>query len=523
MNNPKISVVMPNYNCARFLRESIESVLAQTFSDFEFIIIDDGSTDDSWEIILDQAKKDNRIKVVRNEKNLKICETLNRGIDMAKGEYIARMDSDDTANPNWLETVFNFMEKPENEEVGVCGANFFLIDENGKKIGEKKFPETDDDCRKSFWFRNPFGHNTVLIRKKCFLDFGGYDKNFIYAEDLELWMRFGQKYKFYNIQEYLVKYRISGENSVLKRQKKMIKSTLKARRMAFGEYDYAITLKGRLNFIITWLALFVPSRIVFWVFNYSKKYIDRSKDKYYQLCYKFNEKQCVKNRLHPKVWDPSYITLNCTNKNIKLTLKRLNIKKFNVLDVGCGYKPYKKLFQTDEYVGVDFFNNKRAEIKHDLNEKIKLTKKFDVVLCLDVMEHIKKTENLTETLLCNLKKDGILMISIPFAYGIHGSPHDYVRFTRNYFLDFNKDELELVSLVETNSYLSSLVLHINNLIFYFPIPYVLKQPLFFISNVIVTIIDVIVEKVDNLIKNKKVHDLLYNAPFGYFIVYRKIN
>ncbi|EKE21124.1 MAG: glycosyl transferase family protein [uncultured bacterium] len=271
MNNPKISVVMPNYNCARFLRESIEGVLTQTFIDFEFIIVDDGSTDNSWEIISKQAKKDKRILAIRNENNQRICKTLNKGIGIANGEYIARMDSDDVANPNWLETVLDFMERAENEKVGVCGANFFLIDEAGKKIGEKKFPESDLSCRESFWFRNPFGHNTVLIRKKCFSDFGYYDENFIYAEDLELWMRFGQKYKFYNIQEDLVNYRISGGNSVLKNQRAMIINTLKARDKATKEYGYVINLKGHIFFWGTWMMQWLPVKFVFWIFNLLKK------------------------------------------------------------------------------------------------------------------------------------------------------------------------------------------------------------------------------------------------------------
>jgi glycosyltransferase involved in cell wall biosynthesis len=271
MSNPKVSVVMPNYNAGEFLFESIESILSQTFSDFEFIIIDDGSTDNSWEIIQEFATKDSRIVPLRNEKNLRICETLNRGIKIARGEYIARMDSDDIAMPEWISRVLEFLEKKENKDVGVCGTNFFIVNKDGEKIGKKTFPKTDAQCKNAFWFRNPFGHNTVLIRKKCFDEFGYYNGDFIYAEDLELWMRFGQKYKLRNIQEMLVKYRVFGENSTLKNQKKMIESALKARKLAQKKYGYKMPFAGKIHYFATWLAQFFPPKFVFWVFNLTKR------------------------------------------------------------------------------------------------------------------------------------------------------------------------------------------------------------------------------------------------------------
>lgn len=270
-HKPLVSIVMPNYNCARFIGEAIESILQQTFHDFEFIIVDDGSVDDSWKIICAYAQTDARIIAVQNEENLKICRTLSKGIQMAKGTYIARMDSDDVAHVDWLEKMVRFMEMKEHAHIGVCGANFYLIDQKGKKIGQKIFPETDRQCRDAFWFRNPFAHNTVIIRKECFSTFGFYDQEFLYAEDLELWMRFGQKYQLHNIQEFLVDYRISGENSVLKKQRTMIQNTLKARKKAKREYGYHMSFKGYVFYWGTWTMQFLPPRFVFWMFNFLKK------------------------------------------------------------------------------------------------------------------------------------------------------------------------------------------------------------------------------------------------------------
>lgn len=269
--DPLVSVLMPNYNGEHFLPQSIKSVLNQSFSDFEFIVVDDGSMDGSWEIIQKFSEEDGRLIAIRNEKNLRICQTLNRGLEKARGKYIARMDSDDVAHPDWLEKLVAFMEKEENKKVGVCGANFFIIDEKDNRTGKKVFPETDRECREAFWFRNPFAHNTVIIRRECFSEFGGYDEEFIYAEDLELWMRFAQKYELHNLQEFLVDYRIFGENSVIRKQKTMIDSTLKARRKAMKEYGYKMDLKGMIFYIGTWLMKWLPPKLVFQVFNWFKK------------------------------------------------------------------------------------------------------------------------------------------------------------------------------------------------------------------------------------------------------------
>ncbi|MDD5213890.1 MAG: glycosyltransferase [Candidatus Gracilibacteria bacterium] len=262
--NPKISVIMPNYNCERYIGEAIESVLNQSFTDFEFIIIDDGSTDNSWNIIQEYAKKNKCIIAIKNENNLKICKTLNKGLQISKGEYIARMDSDDIAKKEWIERIYSYISKHSN--IGICGSNFDVINKKGDIIFEKKFPNTNIDCKNAIWFRNPFAHNTVLFRKKCFNDFGGYDKDFLYAEDLELWIRFGQKYDFYNIQENLVQYRIYGENSILKKQKIMIRNTLKARKKAI-KLGYKVGVKGIIYYIGTWFMQFFPPKFVLWLFN----------------------------------------------------------------------------------------------------------------------------------------------------------------------------------------------------------------------------------------------------------------
>ncbi len=261
---PKISVIMPNYNCEKYIWEAIESILNQSFTDFEFIIIDDWSTDNSWNIIEEYAKKDERIIALKNDKNLKICATLNKWLELAKWEYIARMDSDDISLFDRFEKQINILEN--NKNIWICWTNCVFINEAWNKWNIKLYPEKDIEIKKNIWNRNPILHPSVMFKKECYKNFWWYDENFLYAEDLELWIRFWQKIEFYNIQENLLKYRIFWGNSTLKKQKLMIKNTLKARRKAIKLW-YKITYKWIVYYIWTWFMQFLPPKFVLWLFN----------------------------------------------------------------------------------------------------------------------------------------------------------------------------------------------------------------------------------------------------------------
>jgi len=206
MTDIPITVLMPVYNGEKFLAEAIDSILCQTFKDFEFLIINDGSTDKTKEII--QSYTDPRIRYVENEKNIKLIASLNKGLDLAKGRYIARMDADDISLPERLEKQFSFMEK--NSEIGFCGtkANVF----EGKLL--KKFPETDDDIRIRMFFFNHIPHPSVMLRKSVLVQNNlKYDKNYIHAEDYALWLQMLKFTNVYIIQETLVLHRLH-ENQI---------------------------------------------------------------------------------------------------------------------------------------------------------------------------------------------------------------------------------------------------------------------------------------------------------------------
>lgn len=189
-SNPKITVLMPVYNGEKYLREAVDSILTQTFADFEFLIINDGSTDGSVKII--ESYADPRIRLIHNKKNLGLISSLNRGFDLATGQYIVRMDCDDISLPDRLAEQFDFMER--RPEVAYCGSWTKII--GGKKIFVNTYPAADDELRTRLLFNTPFAHPSVIIRRQVIIQNGlKHDENYSHAEDYEFWSRavsFGQ-------------------------------------------------------------------------------------------------------------------------------------------------------------------------------------------------------------------------------------------------------------------------------------------------------------------------------------------
>ena len=144
IKKPEISVIMSVYNGMPYLQEAVKSILNQTYKDFEFIIVDDASTDDSLKYL--KGINDKRIKILSNEKNLGLAVSLNKALNAARGEYIARMDADDISKPERLHIQLNFMEL--NPQIDICGSFVSVIDENGKLVGSIKKPTTDDKIKK---------------------------------------------------------------------------------------------------------------------------------------------------------------------------------------------------------------------------------------------------------------------------------------------------------------------------------------------------------------------------------------
>ena len=206
---PEITVLMSVYNGAKFLAEAIDSILAQTFTDFEFIIIDDASSDDSLHII--NSYKDARIVLIQNNKNIGLTKSLNIGIAKAKGKYIARMDADDISMPKRLEKQFDFME--EHLEFAFCGTRAKTINDVGKEISFFKPPTDSSKILALLLFKNCFFHSSLIIRTKKLLQVLGYNETYKYAQDYKLYLElFKNKCYGTNLKEQLLVYRVLNSN-----------------------------------------------------------------------------------------------------------------------------------------------------------------------------------------------------------------------------------------------------------------------------------------------------------------------
>ena len=204
-NQTQISVIMPVYNAGKYVKDAIKSILNQTFRDFEFLIINDGSTDNSKEIIL--SFSDNRIRYIENEKNLRLIKTLNKGLKLATGKYVARMDADDVALPNRFSKQFSFLEM--NTDVVVCGSYIRYFD-GAEKSNIRWIKHLDHDIKKRLYSGACFAHPSVMIRKKILDEHKlFYNEKYKHAEDYKLWCDLSNHGKFYNIPEILLNYRIS--------------------------------------------------------------------------------------------------------------------------------------------------------------------------------------------------------------------------------------------------------------------------------------------------------------------------
>ena len=193
-NESKVSVVMAVYNGEKYLREAVNSILSQTFKDFEFIIINDGSTDATREIL--ESYRDPRIVLI-HQGHVGLTKSLNKGITQAKGEYIARQDADDISLPERLENQIEFMESHKN--IALLGTAAKIIDERGGYLHTRKYPGDYTSIQKVIREDNCFCHGSVMFKKKSFFDLGGYREIFSTAQDYDLWLRFTENFDVENL------------------------------------------------------------------------------------------------------------------------------------------------------------------------------------------------------------------------------------------------------------------------------------------------------------------------------------
>lgn len=208
MKNPKISVLMPVYNAEKFLREAIDSILNQTFKDFEFLIINDGSTDSSKKIIL--SYKDPRIKYFENKKNIGVAKTLNKGLRLVKGKYIARMDADDISHSNRLHLQVNLLDQYPN--CSLIASKVDTIDDSGKILGtwvtDLLDTYSNDQIRNQLPISNCLAHPSIVFRSRIIKMYYYNEGQHRGIEDYELWLRLANEgYRIEKIDKPLLLYR----------------------------------------------------------------------------------------------------------------------------------------------------------------------------------------------------------------------------------------------------------------------------------------------------------------------------
>ena len=226
----KVSVIMSVYNCEKFLKQAVDSILQQSYSDFELILIDDGSQDATAKMIETYASEDARIIPVFNQKNLGLTVNLNKAITLSQGTYIARMDADDVALPQRFERQIEYLDA--HQDIDLVGSAAIDINEKGVELQLRKSPKTHQEIISLLPKANPITHSTVMFRKDRFAAIEFYNESYRTTQDYEMWFRAaGKGLKFHNLQEVLLMYRM--DNNYHKRKS-----------LRYRLYDCKLRLQG---------------------------------------------------------------------------------------------------------------------------------------------------------------------------------------------------------------------------------------------------------------------------------------
>lgn len=242
MTSPILSIILPAYNAQAYIAETIQSVLAQDFTDFELLIIDDGSQDNTAEVIRNFS--DSRIIYIKNEQNLGLIRTLNKGILLAKGTYIGRIDADDIwHDARKIRLQLDYFTS--NPGTVLLGTNAIAIDEYGNTLFDMNYPSGETAIRGAFLSRNPFIHPSVIFLKNAAVEAGGFILDELHAEDYGLWLRIAKLGHVNNLSEALMKYRIHSTGISQKNALTQTRQSLKITKSF--KYIYGGYWKGRIK------------------------------------------------------------------------------------------------------------------------------------------------------------------------------------------------------------------------------------------------------------------------------------
>lgn len=267
MVEPIVSVIMPVFNGEEYLIEAIDSVVNQTFKDFEFIIINDGSTDNSLKIIESFKEKDSRIRIISRE-NKGLIFSLNEGIQNSEGQFIARMDADDICLPQRFEKQIKLMK---TNNLDICGGHYFIIDEHGKYLDSIITPVEKNAILLNLAENVPFAHGSVMIKKELFKSNKYGDSKYTAVEDYSLWIDlYNRNYKFGNVDDFIFKYR-DFQNSFSKTKLKKMNNERKMLSNNFTS-EYIVELKESIDITLNKHSLSVWEENYLQLVSYKLRY-----------------------------------------------------------------------------------------------------------------------------------------------------------------------------------------------------------------------------------------------------------
>ena len=249
---PKVSIVMATHNGIKYLEQSVSSILSQKFDNFEFIIVDDGSTDNT----LSELKKinDSRVRII-HQNNQGQTNALIKGVENTCGDLIARIDQDDYSLPNRLMRQVKFMDK--HPEVVLCGSRFQELYGDNPNPQRVQFAETDREIKKIISHFNPFAHSAAVFRRTAYYKVGGYTKSFLIGMDYDLWIRLMEIGKVHNIEEVLTVVRVHDESFSMKQSRLKTLEGIKIRYRAYSKFGGNPFLTG-FFFLKSLLAVILP-------------------------------------------------------------------------------------------------------------------------------------------------------------------------------------------------------------------------------------------------------------------------
>jgi glycosyltransferase involved in cell wall biosynthesis len=254
---PEVSVIIATYNePGEIIRQSVQSILNQTFKNLEVLILDD-STSDETKATLDSLSNDPRVHIIRSDSRMGFVHSLNVGLKLAKGRFIARMDGDDISLPYRIAKQVDFLDA--HPDISVVGGSMYIINENGQVISYRKYPTSKFAFNWLSVYRTPLAHPTIMMRQSIVNQGFFYDESFKKSEDLEYWLRLRKNgLKLTNMPDYLLKYRVCGDLSK-KRVNNHWNYNLKARK---NNFSWQLPLINSLSLLVSFMYSIMPAFIM---------------------------------------------------------------------------------------------------------------------------------------------------------------------------------------------------------------------------------------------------------------------